>query len=90
MMYIFMSMLIVPVYFNRDFMNKNPLPASGFEPMTFQLEPSCLGITFLSGICFTTINCIAPIGSQWSRDKTEVHKTFTVVTFNFTKSLYIQ
>ena len=28
--------MIIQAHFNRDFIRKNPLPAQGFEPMTFQ------------------------------------------------------
>ena len=44
------TMMIIQVDLNTDFMRKNILPAPRFEPKTFQIVPSRLGITFLSGM----------------------------------------
>ena len=46
----FHTIMIMQVDLNTDFMRKNILPAPGFEPMAFQIVPSRLGITFLSGM----------------------------------------
>ena len=45
-------------------MGKNILAAPEFEPMTFRLKHSCLGIAFLTGICISLIDQSAPIGRQ--------------------------
>ena len=44
-------------------MRKNLLTTSGFKPTTFQLISSCLGITFLIGICLSLIKRFALIDS---------------------------
>ena len=46
----FHAMMIIQVDFNTDFMRINTLLTLGFEPKTFQIVPSRLGITFLSGM----------------------------------------
>ena len=45
---------------------KNAISALGFEPTTFQLAPSGQGITFLTGICYSSINYFAAIGCKYS------------------------
>ena len=71
-------------HFNRDFMRKNPLPALGFEPTTFQLASSCQGITFL-GMVSLFLLVASALG-----DLEVATKTVTSVTGNITQSLYVQ
>ena len=77
-------MVIVQVSLNRDFMRKNPLPALGFEPTTFQLASSCQGITFL-GMVSLFLLVASALG-----DLKVATKTVTSVTGNIIQSLYIQ
>ena len=51
---------------------------------------SCIGITFLTDICRSLVDYFALVGSKYSRDLGDVTNTITVVTSNFSQSLYIQ
>ena len=65
---------------------KKFLSALGFDPTTFRLVSSCLGITFLSCLCNSTLPILE---TQYCRALAEAMKTTTVVTGSITRSLYI-
>ena len=75
------------MHFIKDFARKNILQAPGLEPTTFQLMPSCLSITFLSGIC---ISLIDHIGCQYYGEPTVVIKRTTAVTSSITQVIHQQ
>ena len=53
-MYNFHSqMMIIQENLSGDLMENKIWLALGFEPTTFRLVSSCLGITFLTGICIS-------------------------------------
>ena len=75
--------MIVKTHFNDDFTRKF-LAGTGF---CIQLGSPCQGIVFLTGACISSINHLAPMGSQYSR---EVAKATTVVIGNISLILNVQ
>ena len=61
------------MHFNGDFILKNILLALGFEPTTFQLMSSCMGICFFFS---SLIDHLAPFASKNFGD----HKPVTNIT----------
>ena len=87
-------MISIEVYLNRDFMRKNILPAQGFEPLTFWLMSSCLGITFLTGIFIPICGMISTLLEASTLggggDLRAVIKTTHMAIDYITQNLYIQ
>ena len=47
--------MMAKAQFRADFARKNPLPAVGFQHVTFQCGSLCQGTTFIAGICISLI-----------------------------------
>ena len=88
-MYKLRNKMIVQAHLNRYLTRKNPLPALGFEPTTFQMASSCQGITFLSGICISLNDQFASFDSQYSWYLAAVTTTPTSANGNINQSQYV-
>ena len=47
--------MIIHVNFNGNFEKKIPMLSIGFEPRTFRIKSSCLGVPFLQGFAFVGV-----------------------------------
>ena len=87
--YRFHTSIIALVHVSRDFAGTKYFASQGFEPLTFWLVSSCLGITFPRGIRIFPVDrspCpyLLPVGTLGNL------KAGSKTTVNITKSLYIQ